>query len=443
MDQTSATNRRDFLKTSTIAAVGAAATQLTLQSAVYASGDDTVKVGLVGCGGRGTGAASQALSTQGNVKLVGVADAFEDSAKNSLKNLKSSLGEKADRVAVKDENIFTGFDAYQKLIDSGIDLVILATPPGFRPIHFEYAVKAGKNIFKEKPVAVDAPGVRQVLEANKIAKEKKLKVGVGLQRHHQAGYLETISRLKDGAIGDILALRVYWNGGGVWDPRITRAQAKSEMEYQMRNWYYYNWLCGDHICEQHIHNLDVGNWLKGGPPVRANGMGGRQVRVDKKYGEIYDHHYVEYEFADGTYMYSQCRHIPNCWNSVSESASGSKGTVDISGYKIKPVGGEEWSFGRGGRRAGGDPYQVEHDDLFAAIRSGAEYNEADNGAMSTMTSILGRMATYSGKVITMEDALASNISLMPKTFAWDADPPVMPKEDGSYPIATPGVTKVV
>jgi myo-inositol 2-dehydrogenase/D-chiro-inositol 1-dehydrogenase len=439
MDQTPETNRRDFLKTSTLAAAGVAATQFTLQSAVYASGDDTVKVGLVGCGGRGTGAAGQALSTEGNVKLVGVADAFEDSARNVVKNLKNSLGEKADRVTVKDENIFTGFDAYQKLIDSGVDLVILATPPGFRPIHFEYAVKAGKNIFMEKPVAVDAPGVRQVLEANKIAKEKKLKVGVGLQRHHQAGYLETINRLKDGAIGDILALRVYWNGGGVWDPRLSRAQAKSEMEYQMRNWYYYNWLCGDHICEQHIHNLDVGNWLKGSYPVKANGMGGRQVRTDKKYGEIYDHHYVEYEFADGTHMYSQCRHIPNCWNSVSEDATGSKGTVDISGYRIRANGNDEWRY-RGPNK---NPYQVEHDDLFAAIRSGTEYNEADNGAMSTMTSILGRMCTYSGKVITMEDALASNISLMPKTFAWDADPPVMPKEDGSYPIAMPGVTKVL
>jgi len=439
MDQTPATNRRDFLKTSTLAAAGAAAAQFSLQSAVYASGDDTVKVGLVGCGGRGTGAAGQALSTEGNVKLVGVADAFEDAAQNVVRNLKSSLGDKADRVAVKDENIFTGFDAYQRLIDSGVDLIILATPPGFRPIHFEYAVKAGKNIFMEKPVAVDAPGVRQVLEANKIAKEKKLKVGVGLQRHHQAGYIETINRLKDGAIGDILALRVYWNGGGVWDPRITRQQAKSEMEYQMRNWYYYNWLCGDHIVEQHIHNLDVGNWVKGAYPVKANGMGGRQVRVDKKYGEIYDHHYVEFEFADGTFMYSQCRHIPNCWNSVTEYASGSKGTVDISGYRIRANGAEEWRY-RGPNK---NPYQVEHDNLFAAIRSGTEYNEADNGAMSTMTSILGRMATYSGKVITMEEALASNLSLMPKTFAWDADPPVMPKEDGSYPIATPGVTQVL
>jgi myo-inositol 2-dehydrogenase / D-chiro-inositol 1-dehydrogenase len=225
----------------------------------------------------------------------------------------------------------------------------------------------------------------------------------------------------------------------VWDPRITRAQAKSEMEYQMRNWYYYNWLCGDHICEQHIHNLDVGNWLKGAYPVKANGMGGRQVRVDKKYGEIYDHHYVEFEFADGTFMYSQCRHIPNCWNSVTEHASGSKGTVDISGYRIRANGADEWRY-RGPNK---NPYQVEHDNLFAAIRSGAEYNEADNGAMSTMTSILGRLATYSGKVITMEEALASNLSLMPKTFSWDADPPVMPKADGSYPIATPGVTRVL
>lgn len=437
MESVPNTDRRQFLKTSAVAA--AAASQFSLSSAVYASGDDTVKVGLVGCGGRGTGAASQALSTEGNVKLTAVGDAFENQAKNSLNNLKNALGEKGSRVDVKDEMIFTGFDAYQKVIDSGVDLVILATPPGFRPIHFEYAVRAGKNIFMEKPVAVDAPGVRQVLEANKIAKEKKLKVGVGLQRHHQAGYLDTISRLKDGVIGDIIALRVYWNGGGVWDPRLPREKATSEMEYQMRNWYYYNWLCGDHICEQHIHNLDVGNWVKGSYPVRANGMGGRQVRVDKKYGEIYDHHYVEYEFADGSIMYSQCRHQPNCWNSVSEHAHGSKGTCDISAYRIAVNGQDKWRSDVKGK----DAYQQEHDDLFHAIRTGADYNEADNGAMSTMTAILGRMCTYSGKVITMEDALASNLSLMPKEFSWDAAPPTLPNADGYYPIATPGVTKVL
>jgi predicted dehydrogenase len=438
MDPSNA-SRREFLKTSTLAAAAAATTQFTLNSAVWASGDDTVKVGLVGCGGRGTGAASQALSTQGNVKLTAVGDAFEDRAQRVSDQLKNTLKDKADRVAVDKDKVFVGFDAYQKVIDSGVDLVILATPPGFRPIHFEYAVKAGKNIFMEKPVAVDAPGVRQVLEANKIAKEKKLKVGVGLQRHHQYEYLETIQRLKDGAIGDIIALRVYWNGGGVWDPPLKRENAKSEMEYQMRNWYYYNWLCGDHIVEQHIHNLDVGNWVKGKYPVRANGMGGREVRVDKKYGEIYDHHYVEFDFDDGTKMYSQCRHIPNCWNSVSEHAHGTLGTCDISGGRISIKGGEDWRY----RGKNPNPYQVEHDDLFAAIRYGSEYNEADNGAMSTMTSILGRMATYSGKVVEMEAALASNLSLMPRVFAWDAEPPVLPREDGSYPIAVPGVTKVL
>ncbi len=433
------TNRREFLKTSAVVATAAAAVPLALQSGVYASGDDTIKIGLVGAGGRGSGAAKQALSTQGNVKLVGVADAFEDNARRAASNIKQSLGDKGDRVDVKDDKVFVGFDAYQKLIDSGIDLVILATPPGFRPLHFEYAVKAGKNIFMEKPVAVDPPGVRQVLEANKIAKEKKLKVGVGLQRHHQTPYLETIERLKDGAIGDILALRVYWNSGGVWDPRLSRENAKSEMEYQMRNWYYYNWLCGDHIVEQHIHNLDVGCWVKGSYPVRAWGMGGRQVRTDKKYGEIYDHHYVEYEFDDGTRMYSQSRHIPNCWNSVTEHAHGTKGTCDISGAKILVPGMDDWRS----RNRGKDPYQQEHDDLFHAIRTGAEYNEGDNGAMATMVAILGRLCTYSGKQIEMKDALASNLSLAPKQYSWDAEPPVLPNEDGYYPIAMPGTTKVL
>jgi predicted dehydrogenase len=211
------------------------------------------------------------------------------------------------------------------------------------------------------------------------------------------------------------------------------------MEYQMRNWYYYNWLCGDHICEQHIHNLDVGCWVKGKFPVRANGMGGRQVRVDKRYGEIYDHHAVEYEFDDGTRMFSQCRHIPNCWNSVSEHAHGSKGSSDISGGRISVKEGEDWRY----RGPNPNPYQVEHDDLFAAIRNGAEYNEGDNGAMSTMTAVLGRLATYSGKVIEMDEALKSEVSLMPKSFSWDAEPLVLPKEDGSYPIATPGVTRVL
>jgi myo-inositol 2-dehydrogenase / D-chiro-inositol 1-dehydrogenase len=437
--ETMTTGRRGFLQASTVAAATAAAASLSIQAVVHASGSDTVKVGLVGAGGRGTGAAAQALSTQGNVKLTAIGDAFEDRAKSAANGVKGGLGNMADRVDVADDHVFWGFDAYQKVIDSGVDLVILATPPGFRPIHFEYAVQAGKHIFMEKPVAVDAPGVRQVLEANKIAKQKGLKVGVGLQRHHEARYLDTVGRIKDGMIGDVLALRVYWNGGGVWDPPLSRENAKSEMEYQMRNWYYYNWLCGDHIVEQHIHNLDVGNWVMGAYPVRAHGMGGRQVRVDKKYGEIYDHHAVEFEFENGAVMYSQCRHIANCWNSVSEHCHGTKGSSDISGGRISVTGGDSVRY----RGPNPNPYQVEHDDLFAAIRNGTEYNEADNGAMSSMTSILGRLATYSGQVVEMSEALASNVSLMPKSFAWDATPPVLPNAEGQYPIAIPGVTRVL
>ncbi len=436
--------RRDFLKTSALTGVGAALVVPTgFSSSLFAGGDDTVKVGLIGCGGRGTGAAGQALSTNGNVKLTAVGDAFPENARGVIDAVKGGLGAKADRVQVKPENIFDGLDAYQKVIDSGVDLVILATPPGFRPIHFEYAVKAGKHVFMEKPVAVDAPGVRQVIEANKLAREKKLKVGVGLQRHHQAGYLETIKRIKDGAIGDIVAMRAYWNGGGVWDPRKTREQCKTEMEYQVLNWYYYNWLSGDHICEQHIHNLDVCNWVAGGKdheaayPVKANGMGGRQVRTDKKYGEIFDHHFVEYEYANGSRLYSQCRHIRGCWDNVSEFVHGTKGSSNPGG-SIQSADGN-WNYSERQK----DPYQVEHDDLFAAIRKGAEYNEADNGAYSSMTSILGRLCTYSGKEITWDDAIKSNVSLAPKSYAWDAETPVKANADGVYPIAVPGLSRVL
>lgn len=432
--------RRDFLQTSTTAALSAAAVaQLSLSAGAYAAGDDVIKVGLIGCGGRGTGAAGQALSTEGNVKLVAMGDAFADSLNNSLNNLKRGH---ADRIAVDDDHKFVGFDAYKKVIDSDVDLVILATPPGFRPPHFEYAVSKGKNVFMEKPVAVDAPGVRKVLEGVKVAKEKNLKVGVGLQRHHQDGYLETLKRIHDGAIGDVIAMRCYWNNPGVWEPRITHEQAKSEMEYQMRNWYYYLWLCGDHICEQHIHNLDVCNWVKQGHPVMARGMGGRQVRIDKRYGEIYDHFAVEYQYADGSWMFSQCRHQPNVWNSVTEHAHGTKGYCDVSGHSIT-VGSDKWKFRRDSSVKRTDPYQVEHDDLFRAIRNNTPYNEGENGANSTLTSILGRMVVYSGKEVTWEEALNSNIDTMPKNLAWDADPPTKPNANGEYPIPTPGVTKAV
>jgi len=434
---TAASNRRDFLKTSTIAAVGAGVFgSLASLPRAYAGGDDLIKIGLIGCGGRGTGAAGQALSTQGNVKLIAMGDAFSDRLDSSLKNLEKKFQQHPERVAVDEDHRFIGFDAYNKVLATGVDLVILATPPGFRPIHFDAAVKAGKHVFMEKPVAVDAPGVRAVLAAVAEAKKKNLGVGVGLQRHHDAGYIETIKRLRDGAIGDIHSARAYWNSAGVWVK--PRQASQTEMEYQMRNWYYFNWLCGDHIVEQHIHNLDVINWLKGAYPVSANGMGGRQVRVGKDYGEIFDHHDVEFEYADGSRMFSQCRHIPNTWSSVSEHVQGTKGTADISAYSIK--GPDEWRFNKKGKK---DPYQVEHDDLFASIRAGNPINEGENGALSTMTSIFGRMATYSGKVVKWDEALASNLSLAPKEYDFKANPPVLPGSDGMYAAAVPGVSRVI
>ncbi|WP_417848141.1 Gfo/Idh/MocA family oxidoreductase [Thalassoglobus sp.] len=441
----SETSRRDFMKTTSVAAVGAGLLS-SVANRAYAAGDEVIRIGLVGCGGRGTGAASQALQSPGNVELVAMGDAFQDQMERSLTNIEKAVKkDESAHIQVAQENMFVGFDAYKKVIDSGIDLVILATPPGFRPMMFGYAVEKGVHVFMEKPVATDAAGVRKVLEAAKVAKEKKLKVGVGLQRHHQACYQEFIQRVHDGQIGDVRALRVYWNGGGVWDPRKTRDEVKTEMEYQMRNWYYYNWLCGDHINEQHIHNLDVGNWIMQQYPVSAVGMGGREVRTDKKYGEIFDHHAVQFTYEDGTVMFSECRHIRNCWNSVTEHAHGTNGLMDLSSNPRNCK--LTWAQSGNVERFKGDtsnPYQVEHDRLFAAIRKDEEYSEAEYGAMSTMTAILGRMSTYSGKEITMEKALTEGPQIVPnpEDLSWDLMPPAKPDEDGVYPVPVPGVTDV-
>ena len=454
-------SRREFVKTSSaiIAGGAALAAGVDIAKAAHVAGDEEIKVALIGCGGRGTSAAAQALSTQGKVTLWAMADAFEGNIAGSLRRIRGGvedgydsqkMGPIEDRFKITPERQFSGFDAYQKAIDSGVDLVILATPPGFRPLHFEAIVAAGKHAFIEKPLAVDAPGIRRMLAAGKLAEEKGLAVGVGLQRHHQAGYIETIKRLKDGAIGDIPLTRVYWNSGGVWvrtrsDFYDTFGHEPTEMEYQMNNWYYFNWLCGDHILEQHIHNIDVSNWLKDAHPIKANGMGGRQVRTGKDHGQIFDHHAVEFTYADGSTMLSQCRHIQGCDRLVDEFATGTKGSVHIGpgskknpGHQIITPAGE-WTYS--GSKA--DPYQVEHDDLFAAIRKGDHYNEVEYGAHSTMTSILGRMATYSGKNVTWDEAINSKIDLSPAKYDFAADPPVMPDADGNYPVAVPGKTLVI
>ncbi len=435
--------RRSFLQRGTAGLAGTALLGALAPErfAFGASSNDTIKIALIGCGGRGSGAANQALSTYGlgPVKLVATADVHEDRMANALDNLSKSH---ADRVDVPKERQFFGFDAYKKAI-AECDVAILSTPPGFRPMMFEEAVKQGKNVFMEKPVASDAAGVRQVLAAAEEAKKKNLKVGVGLQRHHQDGYLETVKRLHDGQIGDIVSMSCYWNGQRPWQKKRADLDKQyghklTEMEYQLRNWYYFTWIGGDHIVEQHIHNIDVINWVKKGHPVKARAMGGREITSSPDDGEIFDHFAVEFDYEDGSTSYSYCRHQPGCWNSVSEHVVGTKGKCDVGGHKI--LGSDPWHFKKEGAK---DPYQQEHDDLFTAIRNNTEYSEAVRGAESTMTAILGRMAAYSGKELDWDAAINSKIELLPKVLAWDAPAPVNPGPDGYYPKAVPGKTQVI
>jgi predicted dehydrogenase len=434
IENTAGSTRRTFLHSSG-AAVGttlSAGPLLSLETG-RARADEELGVALIGCGGRGTGAAGQALSTKGSLKLIAMADAFSDRLEGSLKTLKKSH---AERIDVPEDRRFTGFDAYKNAIETpGVDVVILATPPGFRPIHFEHAIAQDKHVFMEKPVAVDGAGIRQVLAAAEVAKTKNLKVGVGLQRHHDPKYIETVERIRAGELGDPILYRCYWNSGGVWTRN--RKDSQTEMEYQMRNWYYFNWLCGDHIVEQHIHNIDVCNWIHGGPPVMAQGQGGRQIRTGKDHGEIFDHHMVEFSYADGSKMLSQCRHQSQTWSSVSEHVHATKGTANVSGGRMEFSDGSSWRF-RGDKP---NPYQVEHDVLFAAIREDTPHNEADYGASSTMTSILGRYATYSGRPVSYEEALNSKVELRPDAYTFNGTPPSVPDADGNYPIARPGSTK--
>ena len=438
-EETGKTNRRSFVKQSSLIAGGLIAAPLISNAGYFNLVDDTIKVALVGCGGRGTGAATQALMTKQNVKLVAMADAFRDRLDDSYKILTSDDNDGGNvkaKVNVPDANKFVGFDGYTKAIALA-DVVILTTPPGFRPIHFAEAIRQGKHVFMEKPVATDPAGIKKVLETAQIAKQKKLNVVVGLQRHYQNSYRELYKRVQDGMIGEITSGQVWWNNDGVWvNPR---KDGQTEMEYQMRNWYYFNWLCGDHINEQHIHNIDVMNWFKGGYPVKAQGMGGRQVRTGKEFGEIYDHHYVEYTYADGTILNSQCRHIKGTYAKVDEMIVGTKGTVFCQDAKISSKGKSLYQYDKAQEN---DPYQSEHDELFASIAKGEyKFADADNGAKATMTAVMGRMATYSGQVLEWDKAINSGISIMPTQFAWDAKPPTLPDANGFYAIATPGVTK--
>jgi predicted dehydrogenase len=427
--------RRGFLRTSTALASTAALAQLPIERFAHAAGSDALKTALIGCGGRGTGAANQNLNVSKSVKLVAMADIARDRLEKSLEILKK---QHPDQVDVSQANQFIGFEAYKEAIALA-DLVYITSPQGFHPYHLAEAVRQGKHVFIEKPLAVDAPGVRRVLAASEEAKKKNLKIGVGLQRHHQPAYQECIKRLHEGAVGEITSMTCYWLGNA--REGLERLPGEGELQYQLRNWYYFTWLSGDHVVDQHIHNLDIINWIKRGHPVRAQGMGGRQVRNDpRRHGQIFDHHFVEFEYADGSKLYSQCRQgQPGTHQQVSEHVVGTLGRADLNVQNrlFRITGPNAWELRL---RQAEDGHQLEHYPLIEAIRDNKPFNELEHGAMSTMTAILGRMATYSGKVIEWDEAFNSNLQLMPEQVTWDMPPPVLPDANGHYPVAVPGKT---
>jgi predicted dehydrogenase len=428
-DSSTIVSRRQFLKNSGLAAAGAAAlSQVPFITTSHAAPDDPIRIGLIGCGGRGTGAVADALgaatdvnypqagyhtenikadasTSRKNVKVVALADVFAD----RLNSCREQLGRLDMNIA--NEMCFVGFDAYKQLLAvPEVNYVILATPPHFRHIHLKAAIEAGKNAFIEKPVAVDGPGVRVVLEAGELAKNKNLGIVAGTQRRHMHSYNETIKRLQDGAIGELLCGRAYWNGGVIWV--VERQPNWSDMEWQLRNWNYFTWLGGDHIVEQHVHNLDIMNWVFNAHPEKALALGGRQARPNQNYGHIYDHFAVEFEYANGSRMFSQCRQMNGCEGKVEEAIVGTKGTSNCKDWIRASDKQLLFRF----REQDVNPYQQEHQDLMDSIRCGKPLNEAKAVAESTLTGIMGRESAYSGRSITWEEALNSNVRLGPDKY---------------------------
>jgi predicted dehydrogenase len=430
------TTRRSFLKTSAVAGL----TALSGLANVHAAGDDVIRVGLIGCGsqrgGRGRGAAENCVNAGPNVKLVAMGDLFRDHLDYTRTYL---LKKVPDKIDVPEERCFVGWDAYQKVIDSGVDLVILASPPAFRPQHLQAAVAAGKHVFAEKPVATDAPGVRTVLKACEEAKAKNLAVVSGLCWRYDHGMREAFRRVHERALGDITTLQCTYNTGSLW--HVARTPEMSDMEWQCRNWLYFTWLSGDFNVEQHIHSLDKMGWVMGDQyPVKAVGVGGRQVRTGPEFGHIFDHHSVTYEFPNGARLFSQCRQQPNCANDVSDHIWGTRGVCHIDAsrqqFSIHPHGkGSAWRYEAPPDTRDRGMYQNEHDELIASIRSGKPINNGDYMTKSTLMAIMGRMATYTGQVITWEKALTSKENLMPAKLQFGSLP--VP------PVAKPGVTKFV
>lgn len=389
--------RRDFMKTGTAAAFGAALATSAIPRNVFAEGSDTIKIGLVGCGGRGSGAANDALSADENIELVAMGDMFPDKLDRSHKNLVD--GEYGDRVRPQGEmKKFTGFDAYKGVIEN-CDVVLLATPPHFRPIHLRAAVDAGKHVFCEKPVGVDVPGVKKVMEAVKIAKEKKLTLVSGLCYRYEQGKNEIVKRIHDGALGDILTLQTNYNGNGLWS--VKRTPDMDEMQYQLRNWLYYHWLSGDHCVEQAIHSVDKMMWvMNDAPPAKISAAGGRVQRTAPEFGNIYDHFNAVIEWPTAQRCYFSCRQWNNVDTDISDWVYGTQGKADYNNYKITgklPWQGEKGHIGM---------YQAEHIAMYKSIRNNEARNNGDYMVSSTLVAMMIRMSAYTGRTIYWDKAAA-------------------------------------
>jgi predicted dehydrogenase len=415
--------RREFIRSSTAAL---AAAPLAVATSAHAAGSDAIRVGLVGCGGRGTGAARNALGASPQVRIVALGDVFPD----RLETCRVGLAAEGERGTVDDDRCHVGFDAYRGVIAGDVDMVILATPPHFRPTHFAAVVGAGRHVFMEKPVAVDPPGVRAILAAAEVADARGLSVVAGTQRRHERCYQGAMKRIGAGRIGRIVSARCYWNMGGLWmnPPR----DEWSDMEWQLRNWLYFTWLSGDHVVEQHVHNLDVVNWALRAHPIRALGLGGRQVRTDPDYGHIFDHFAIEYEYPDHVWVTSMCRQIDGCANRVEEVIQGTDGlAVTRSGY-AELSGSHPWRY----EGESHNPYLQEQVDLVNSITGAHDRrNEARAVAESTLTAIMGRMSAYTGQEVTWEQALDSELDLTPPAYEF-GDLPVAP-------VAMPGRTPLL
>jgi predicted dehydrogenase len=425
--------RRDFIKTISVASLAAV---VSGSGVLRAAGSGKIRLGLIGCGGRGTGAAMDCVAASPDVVITSLGDLFPDMLAASLATLTQKLPK--DRLAVTPESCFTGFDAYRKVLSAQVDAVILATPPYFRPAHLRAAVEAGKHIFMEKPVAVDPAGVRSVIASSELAATKQLSIVAGTQRRHQLHYQEVMKRIHAGDIGEIVAGQCYWNMGALWVERAAQNWADhiirkwSDMEWQVRNWLFTGWCSGDHIVEQHVHNLDVMNWAMGTHPVSCTGMGGRAARTDPMFGNIYDHFAVEYEYPNGARVLSMCRQTAGAMDNVSERVVGTKGfsyTDGADGYikGAKPYATEKPSP---------NPYVQEHIDLIASITSGKPLNEGKRVAESTLTAIMGRMSAYTGRSVSWDWVMnSSKLDLAPARLEFGSLPPLE--------VAIPGVTQLV